>query len=56
MRRPTKSPFSPPRHATLERLHAEPEREPINPEWSMTSALLRITDSSRTSREVRKVP
>src|SRR6476661_9731475 len=28
----------------------------INSEWSVTSALLRITDSTRTSRHVRFVP
>jgi hypothetical protein len=33
MRRPTKSSFHRPAMQTLERLHAEPGREPINPEW-----------------------
>jgi hypothetical protein len=35
---------------------AEPGREPINPEWSGTSALVRIPDSSRALRRFRKVP
>src|SRR5712664_715759 len=35
---------------------AEPGREPTHPEWSGTSALVRIPDSSRTLRHFRKVP